>query len=347
MKNLDTVWTSQAADGQTLKEYPRPGMVRGRWINLNGMWDYLITDSRILPWQFYENEYFPFDGQILVPFSPEAPLSQVNRQLLPDETLWYSRVIQLPEGSFDPTCQRLLLHFGAVDQICSVYINGKFVTYHKGGYLPFSADITDFVGENLVISILISVRDFSDTSYHARGKQQLERGGMFYTAQSGIWQTVWMEIVPEDYIRDLRITPDFDNGHVKIRMRTECPDNRYGTGNASYDVQPDSDKTSSDSCEDAKGSVHASALCRIYPPVYLDADGVTDELCQQPITEAFLKPGKEISIPVPANTRNTGPRRSPGCIPFPLNMGKTGFLPILPLGNATFRWQRTDIPAFS
>lgn len=131
MKNLDTVWTSQAADGQTLKEYPRPGMVRGRWINLNGMWDYLITDSRILPWQFYENEYFPFDGQILVPFSPEAPLSQVNRQLLPDETLWYSRVIQLPEGSFDPTCQRLLLHFGAVDQICSVYINGKFVTYHK------------------------------------------------------------------------------------------------------------------------------------------------------------------------------------------------------------------------
>ena len=88
MKNLDTIWTSQAADGQTLKEYPRPSMVRGRWINLNGMWDYLITDSRILPWQFYENEYFPFDGQILVPFSPEAPLSQVNRQLLPDETLW-------------------------------------------------------------------------------------------------------------------------------------------------------------------------------------------------------------------------------------------------------------------
>lgn len=115
-------------------------------------------------------------------------MSQVNRTALPDETLWYSRVIQLPEGSFDPTCQRLLLHFGAVDQICSVYINGKFVTYHKGGYLPFSADITDFVGENLVISILISVRDFSDTSYHARGKQQLERGGMFYTAQSGIWR---------------------------------------------------------------------------------------------------------------------------------------------------------------
>lgn len=87
MKNLETIWSKAAALGQTLKEYPRPDMVRRHWINLNGMWDYLITDSRILPWQFYESEYFPFDGQILVPFSPEAPLSQVKRQLLPDETL--------------------------------------------------------------------------------------------------------------------------------------------------------------------------------------------------------------------------------------------------------------------
>ena len=82
MKNLETIWSKAAARGQTLKEYPRPGMVRRHWINLNGMWDYLITDSRILPWQFYESEYFPFDGQILVPFSPEAPLSQVKRQLM-------------------------------------------------------------------------------------------------------------------------------------------------------------------------------------------------------------------------------------------------------------------------
>ena len=346
MKNLATIWTSQAADGQTLKEYPRPGMVRGRWINLNGMWDYLITDSRILPWQFYENEYFPFDGQILVPFSPEAPLSQVNRQLLPDETLWYSRVIQLPEGSFDPTCQRLLLHFGAVDQICSVYIGGKFAAYHKGGYLPFSADITDFVGEDLVISILISVRDFSDTSYHARGKQQLERGGMFYTAQSGIWQTVWMEIVPEDYIRDLRITPDFDNGHVKIRMRTERLDNRSGTGNASYDVQPDSDKTSSDYCEDAKGSVHASALCRIYPPVYLDADGVTDELCQQPITEAFLKPGKEISIPVPAKYQKHWSPEKPWLYPVSIEYGEDRVLTYFALRKCDVQMAEDGYPRF-
>ena len=120
MKNLETIWSKAAALGQTLKEYPRPDMVRRHWINLNGMWDYLITDSRILPWQFYESEYFPFDGQILVPFSPEAPLSQVKRQLLPDETLWYSRTIQLPENCLNTESQRLLLHFGAVDQICSV-----------------------------------------------------------------------------------------------------------------------------------------------------------------------------------------------------------------------------------
>ena len=170
MKKLKTIWTEAAAQGKTLKEYPRPGMKRKHWINLNGMWDYLITDKRILPYQFYENEYFPFDGQILVPFSPEAPLSQVNRQLLPDEVLWYSRVIQLPEGCLDVKSQRLLLHFGAVDQICNVYINGKFVAYHKGGYLPFTVDITDFVTEDLTVSILISVHDFSDTSYHARGK---------------------------------------------------------------------------------------------------------------------------------------------------------------------------------
>ena len=226
LKKLKTIWTETAAQGETLKEYPRPGMKRKHWFNLNGMWDYLITDKRILPYQFYENEYFPFDGQILVPFSPEAPLSQVNRQLLPNEVLWYSRIVQLPEGCLDVNCQQLLLHFGAVDQICNVYIDGKFVAYHKGGYLPFTVDITDFVTEELTVSILISVHDFSDTSYHARGKQQLERGGMFYTAQSGIWQTVWMEIVPNEYIKDIRTTPDYDKNQIHIRVRTASTQNQ-------------------------------------------------------------------------------------------------------------------------
>ena len=138
MKNLETIWSKAAARGQTLKEYPRPGMVRRHWINLNGMWDYLITDSRILPWQFYKSEYFPFDGQILVPFSPEAPLSQVKRQLLPDETLWYSRTIQLPENCLNTESQRLLLHFGAVDQIavCTLTESSSPITRAATFHLP-------------------------------------------------------------------------------------------------------------------------------------------------------------------------------------------------------------------
>ena len=298
MKKLDTIWSAAASRQETLKEYPRPTMVRKHWINLNGMWDYLITHSRILPWQFYENDNFPFDGQIQVPFSPEAPLSQVHRQLLPDETLWYSRIIQLPEGSYNRDTQGLLLHFGAVDQICNVYINGRFAGYHKGGYFPFSIDISGFVKEDLTICILISVHDFSDTSYHARGKQQLNRGGMFYTAQSGIWQTVWMEIVPKSYIRDIRTTPDYDQGKVRIRVRTHLADNQTGK----------------------------PILCRIYPPVFLDSRGVTETLCKDSIQESVLDPEKEISISIPEKHRRDWSPEAPWLYPFSLDYGSDRIL---------------------
>lgn len=306
MKKLKTIWTEAAAQGETLKEYPRPGMKRKHWINLNGMWDYLITDKRILPYQFYENEYFPFDGQILVPFSPEAPLSQVNRQLLPDEVLWYSRVVQLPEGCLDVNSQRLLLHFGAVDQICSVYIGGKFVAYHKGGYLPFTVDITDFVTEDLTVSILISVHDFSDTSYHARGKQQLNRGGMFYTAQSGIWQTVWMEMVPNEYIKDIRTTPDYDHGQVRMRVRTVSVQSQSESNNIT--------------------AIHSNhpcdIICKIYPPVFLDAEGLTDDLLHDEITSAVLLPGKESAILIPENAQKSWTPEEPWLYPYSLEYGE-------------------------
>ena len=306
MKNLETIWSEAAAQGSTLKEYPRPAMVRSRWINLNGMWDYLITDSRILPWQFYENDYFPYDGQILVPFSPEAPLSQVNRQLLPDETLWYSRTIQLPEGCFSREHMRLLLHFGAVDQICSVYIEGKFAGYHKGGYFPFTIDITDFVDEDLVIPILIGVHDFSDTSYHARGKQQLKSGGMFYTAQSGIWQTVWMEIVPDSYIRDIRTTPDLDHDRVRIRVNVASS---AITGGAAEKVTSPLETASS------------RISCTIYEPVYLDEDGVSQELCQHAIVSGILLPGKEASLSIPEEAREYWTPETPWLYPVSLKYG--------------------------
>ena len=313
MKNLETIWSQDAARGQTLKEYPRPGMVRRHWINLNGMWDYLITGSRILPWQFYEDDCFPFDGQILVPFSPEAPLSHVNRQLLPDETLWYSRQLQLPEGCLNIADQRLLLHFGAVDQICSVYINGKFATYHKGGYLPFTTDITDFITDDLTISILVSVHDLSDTSYHARGKQQLKRGGMFYTAQSGIWQTVWMEIVPNDYIRDVRATPDFDEGQLQIRVRTT-----------------------------ASGSI----TCKIYPPALLDADGVTDRLCENAITTVSIHSGEKAVIPIPKDIQRAWSPREPWLYPYSLEYGNDRVLGYFALRKCDIQTAEDGYPRF-
>lgn len=319
MKNLETIWTEAAAQGETLKEYPRPGMKRKHWINLNGMWDYLITDKRILPYQFYENEYFPFDGQILVPFSPEAPLSQVNRQLLPDEVLWYSRVVQLPESCLDVNRQRLLLHFGAVDQICSVYIGGKFVTYHKGGYLPFTVDITDFVSETLTVSILISVRDFSDTSYHARGKQQLERGGMFYTAQSGIWQTVWMEIVPNEYIKDIRTTPDYDNGQVRIRVRTAFTQSQK--------------------------SFH-TITCRIYQPVFLNEEGLTDALLNNEITSAVIHPGMEATIAIPEDAQRSWTPEEPWLYPYSLEYGEDRILGYFALRKCDVQMAKDGYPRF-
>ena len=178
-----TRWGRTIDPEHVLEEYPRPGMVRGGYTNLNGRWDYAITGSEAFPQKY--------DGKILVPFSPEAPLSGVNRVLQPEEYLHYERQIMLRrEGHV-----RYLLHFGAVDQMCKVYVNGEMAGEHTGGYLAFSMDITALLrdGEN---RLHVTVRDLTDTSFHAKGKQSLHRGGMWYTPQSGIWQSVWMEKVP-------------------------------------------------------------------------------------------------------------------------------------------------------
>ena len=191
-----------------LPEYPRPGLVRESYLNLNGFWDYAFTESEDLPGEY--------EGKILVPFSPETVLSGVKRQLKPDEYLHYRRTFSLPAGT-DTENGRYILHFGAVDQSCAVFVNGVKAGGHTGGYLPFSFDVTDLVreGENL---LQVCVRDLSDTSYHARGKQKLEPGGMWYGATSGIWQTVWMEQVPGTYITGVKITPDPDRSRILVRV---------------------------------------------------------------------------------------------------------------------------------
>ena len=212
MKQLYTRWGRELDCSHVLQEYPRPLLQRASYINLNGYWDYAITHT------FKKPE--TYDGKILVPFSPESVLSGVNRQLQPDEYLWYRTVFPVETDKLKAGF-RLILHFGAVDQACRIYVNGTEAARHVGGYLPFSADITEFCHEEMTqAKLLVAVRDLSDTSYHARGKQKLKRGGMFYTAQSGIWQTVWMEYVPEHYIEELVTEPNLNQGTVRITVRS-------------------------------------------------------------------------------------------------------------------------------
>ncbi len=208
MAQLTTRFAKAVTADTVLQDYPRPQLVRSSYVNLNGLWDYAFTKDAVLPEKF--------DGRILVPFSPESALSGINRQLQPDEYLWYRRRFPLVKPQRG---KKLLLHFGAVDQSCAVYINGETAGTHIGGYLPFTLDITDLVvsGEN---ELLVLVQDLSDTSYHSRGKQKLQPGGMYYTAQSGIWQTVWMELVPDNYIESLRLTPDYDASTLHILVKT-------------------------------------------------------------------------------------------------------------------------------
>ena len=208
IKQLQTVWGELLEEDKVLQEYPRPQLVRDNYTILNGKYRYAFTKSSRMPEQY--------DGEILVPFSPETQLSGVGRQLQPREFLWYERSFPLEEL---PRDKRLVLHFGACDERCRVYINGAQVGFHSGGYQAFSFDITAYVniGEN---KLQVCVRDQSDTSYHGRGKQMLKNGGMFYTAQSGIWQTVWYEWVPEIYVQRLHITPHYDEDNVEIELFT-------------------------------------------------------------------------------------------------------------------------------
>ena len=209
MEQLYTRWGKNLDRDHVLEEYPRPLLMREDYQILNGWWDYAFTIDYKQPQQY--------EGRILVPFSPETALSGVGRQLKPDEYLWYRRNFDLPGWDREKGQNRILLHFGAVDQSCEVRINGHKVKRHTGGYLPFEVDISRYAQES-ANELIVAVKDLSDTSYHSKGKQKLNAGGMFYTAQSGIWQTVWLEKVPETYIKEIKTVPDIEKKIIRIKV---------------------------------------------------------------------------------------------------------------------------------
>jgi len=212
---LTTRWAENIPE-IPLNSYPRPQFMRPRWLCLNGRWEFDIAPSGVIPQKMVDT--------ILVPFSPETALSSAKRGPRPWETAWYSRSFSLPDGFLK---DRLLLHFGAVDQWCEVFINGKSAGTHLGGYTPFYLDITGLIvpeGEN---RLTVSVRDQTEDGSCTYGKQSSRPRGIWYTAQSGIWQTVWLESVPEHYISDVRITPVVSESKVCLQLPDSEPGDEY------------------------------------------------------------------------------------------------------------------------
>ncbi len=203
---MKTRWTDSVDKIQPWQEYPRPQFVRADWQNLNGIFRYAITGMT-------DSIPSKFDGDILVPFAVESQLSGVEKRVSDKELLWYEK-----EFTLDPCFKgkRVMLNFGAVDWYCRVFINKKFIGEHKGGYVPFSFDITDFLknGKN---KLDLRIYDPTDKAMQPRGKQASKSHGFWYTSTTGIWQTVWLEPVSPVHIEKIRLLPDIDNSLVNIK----------------------------------------------------------------------------------------------------------------------------------
>jgi hypothetical protein len=203
---LMTPWAADVDPANTLPEYPRPQLVREDWQNLNGLWDYAIANRRT-------DEAPAWEGEILVPFPVESALSGVKRTLDIDERLWYRRAFTVPTDWRD---QQILLHFGAVDWECEVWVNGHSVGTHRGGYDAFSFDITRALNDSGEQQVTVAVWDPTDDGYQPRGKQVRDPQGIWYTPVTGIWQTVWLEPVVAVSLQDVKLTPDIDAGTLSV-----------------------------------------------------------------------------------------------------------------------------------
>lgn len=201
MTNFAKLFTKHGEDNAAWNVYPRPLLKRDSFFNLNGEWDFAVNDG----------EEPKFDRKINVPFCPESLLSGVNEVFGEDKTLWYSRKFILPEGFLK---DRVLLHFGAVDQTCEVFINGKLLGSHIGGYDAFNFDITEYLAEENVVTLRVT--DSLSNGILPYGKQRRKRGGMWYTPVSGIWQTVWLESVPCSHVKNIKVDTTLNSAHLKF-----------------------------------------------------------------------------------------------------------------------------------
>jgi len=210
--SIKTRWAKDINPDKPLPEYPRPQMIRTAWTNLNGLWDYAITSR---------NSQKPthYDGKILVPYPVESALSGIQQQLTANQSLWYRKCFKVYSSRSQH--KRTLLHFGAVDYEATVFINGKLIGSHSGGYTGFTFDISDalYSGEN---EIIVRVFDPSDKGNNPHGKQVINPEGIFYTSSSGIWQTVWLENVPENFISSFTVTPDIDRSLINIKVNADA-----------------------------------------------------------------------------------------------------------------------------
>lgn len=205
--DLMTRWGREVTPDNAWRSYPRPQLKRERWLNLNGLWDYAIAKASA-------PQPVRMDGQILVPYPVRSKLSRVARKVTPDDRIWYRRSFTMPR---DWAGDHVMLNFGAVDFAATIWVNGAVVGSHKGGFDTFGFDITDYLkpGQN---ELVVQVADPTSAGTQPRGKQILDPSGIWYTAVSGIWQTVWLEPVPKLHIEDVRATPDIDRGVVDIAL---------------------------------------------------------------------------------------------------------------------------------
>jgi len=219
MGEMKTRWAAKMDPEAPLPEHPRPSLVRENWVNLNGRWDYAIVGKDSPRPEMW-------DGKIVVPFCAESQLSGVQRFVGAEKRLWYKRSFKKPEGK---SGEKVLLHFGAVDWDATVWLNGKELGNHKGGYDPFSFDITGVLKDGLN-ELVLSVWDPTDAGPQPRGKQVGNPRGIWYTAVTGIWQTVWLEVVPKLHLTRVLASGDPATGELEISLEAEGPGSEGGAG---------------------------------------------------------------------------------------------------------------------